>query len=182
MLLLPTSLLMMLAETLGAVNTDSVLASEALTRHLPNVAAAVSRMQLTPAQQQAIAGHWKVWRVLLAPVDKEIAELQQQIQDLCRQDSGAINSSRSSDVGMDGATSVAAAVPRVEAQAASAAAPNGSSGSSACGLAASVPERAAFIETQMQLADRLQVRGVRGAGSQSDSWGGASPGECLLQI
>jgi len=178
MLLLLICLLVMLAESLEAVDT------EALTRHLPNVAAAVSKLHLTPAQQQAIAGLWKVWSALLVPVNKEIAELQQQIQELSCQDSGAVNSSSSStsEAGGKGAMSAAAAAA-VEPEAAveaphAAATPNGSV-SSSVRLAASVSHRAAFIETQMQLADRLQVRGVRGAGFQSDSWGGASPGPPL---
>jgi hypothetical protein len=188
----------MLAETLEGPG------AAALSRHLPNVAAAVAKLQLTPAQQQAIAGHWRVLTALLAPVNKEISDLQQQIQELCQQDSGAFNCSSTSSgpVGEDDATSAAsdpvgkdaaagsvadaacyeaaaaassgaavvcdpAAITQTKAAcapvAAAAAAPErncGASSSGACGLSAAVegPERAEFIETQMQLADRLQVR------------------------
>jgi hypothetical protein len=67
----------------------------ALSRHLPNVAAAVANLQLTPAQQQAITEHWKVWTGLLAPVNEEISDLQQQIQESCQQDSDTFKNSSS---------------------------------------------------------------------------------------
>lgn len=47
----------------------------ALTSRMPNVKLAMRKIQLTPAQQRALAEHWRVWRALQAPLDAEIAQL-----------------------------------------------------------------------------------------------------------
>lgn len=140
----------------------------ALTRHLPKLVAAINKLHLTPAQQHAIAAHAAVWRSLSAPVDAETTQLQQQMQQLCSQEGSAFSSSKSSSRGLcggsgsssesagacgnqghgDSTPAGATAVPGIT---------TGSSSSSDRAGLDSAPDRAAFIEAQMRLADRLQV-------------------------
>jgi len=153
-----------------ACGADTLAAPDpvALTSRMPNVKLAVRKIQLTAAQQHVLAEHWRVWRALLAPLDAEIAQLQEQMQQRCSQDSGIIGRDGYGDGDDKPAAAAAAAAgtfaagPVAEEAACGAAGPGGggagssSSSSSAAGTPGML-DRAAFIEGQMQLADRLKV-------------------------
>jgi hypothetical protein len=129
--------------------------ASALTSHNSNVAAVVTKLQLTPGQQQAIADHWKVWRDLLAPLDAETAQLQQQMQELCHQDACTFSSSTATtSAGTSGTTGDGGYFP-ADAFAASPTCSSSSAASAASSF--SLTDRAAVIISQMRLAQRLQV-------------------------
>lgn len=140
-------MLVLRADTLGGPGAS------ALTSHNPNVVAVVTKLQLTPGQQQAIADHWKVWRDLLAPLDAKTAQLQQQMQELCHQDASTFSSSTATtSAGTSGNTD---GYFPADAFAASPTCSSSSAASAASSF--SLTDRTAVINSQMQLAQRLQV-------------------------
>lgn len=118
----------------------------ALSRHLPNVAAAVANLQLTPAQQQAITEHWKVWTGLLAPVNEEISDLQQQIQESCQQDSDTFKNSSSTSTSGGPIGEPRNSENNVTSAAGPSAAPAGCAAAAAAGPAAAMQAEAPCAE------------------------------------
>lgn len=136
------------ASTLGPPDLEPV------TAHRATVAAAISKVHLTPEQEQAVAVVLRVQCRLSLPVDQEVMALQQQ---LCADEGSRASSISSGGNGSSCSDSQPAPADAAAAAAASTGAAVREQPSSSSAAVEMTPERAAAIEAKLQQVDRLQA-------------------------